>query len=169
MNLFGKKIPHFERTVYWFERFSPQFTEAHRIAAYSHDIERAFRTKDKEIPENYLDQDFLKDHQEKGAEIMENFLRNEKAPEDMIFKVKHLIARHEVGGDDEQNALMDADSVSFLETNAEMFVNKKAPIEGYMKVKEKLDWMFNRISSIRAKEEARLNYIKWSSLLEKYK
>lgn len=165
----GIQKPHFERTVYWIEQFIPGATESHKIAAYSHDIERAFREKGKTVPENYLDPEFLKNHQERGAEIMTSFLRSENAPEDLIAKVQHLISKHEVGGDEEQNALMDADSVSFFETNAEMFVNKKAPVEGYTAVKEKLDWMFDRISSEEHKHFAKENYQKWAHALESYK
>jgi hypothetical protein len=74
-----------------------------------------------------------------------------------------------VGGDESQNALMDADSVSFLETNAESFVTKKILTEGYEKVKSKLDWMYNRIHSENAKKEAQKNYEYWSAELEKAK
>lgn len=162
----GKQKPHFERTVYWIEKFISDVTEADKIAAYGHDIERAFRNEEKIVPENYLDPVFLKHHQEKGAEIISNFLRSENAPTNLIEKVAYLISKHEIGGDAEQNALMDADSVSFFETNAEMFVTKKASIEGYKKVKEKLDWMFNRISSEDRKNFARANYEKWTKVLD---
>ena len=164
----GEQKPHFERTVYWLQQFLPDFSEAHRIAAYSHDIERAFQDK-KKVTENYLDPEFLKNHQEKGAKIMSDFLLSQGATKDVIEKVAYLISKHEVGGGAEQNALMDADSVSFFETNAEMFVNKKAPAEGYGSVKEKLDWMFNRISNEDHKKFARENYERWSRELEKYK
>lgn len=164
----GRQKPHFEKTVFWIQQFLPQATEADKIAAYSHDIERAFRNENKSVPENYLDEDFLRNHQEKGAEIMSDFLHSQEAPESFIEIVKHLISKHEVGGDADQNALMDADSVSFFETNAEMFVNKKAPIEGYENVKEKLDWMFNRISTDEHKRFAKENYKKWSEALEAY-
>ncbi len=161
----GKQKPHFTRTVYWIEKFVPNVTEAHRIAAYSHDIERAFREEGKTVPEDYLDPEFLRNHQEKGASIMSDFLKEQGASEEIIDTVTHLIFKHEQGGDEEQNALMDADSVSFFETNAEMFVTTKAPIEGKEKVKEKLDWMLNRISSEEHKNLARENYNKWSNLL----
>ncbi|WKZ26777.1 MAG: DUF4202 family protein [Candidatus Paceibacterota bacterium] len=165
-----KQKPHFERTVFWLERFLPEANEAHKIAAYSHDIERSFRDeKTKNNLKNYLDKEFLRVHQEKGAEIMAKFLKSQKSSEDVIKTVRHLISKHEVGGDEEQNALMDADSVSFFETNAELFVNEKAAIEGYEEVKEKLDWMFNRISSKKRKEIARENYEKWSKILEGYR
>jgi hypothetical protein len=165
----GKQQAHFERTMYWLERFQPHFTHAHAVAAYSHDIERAFRDKNIAQPNDYLDKDFLRHHQEKGAEIMKEFLTSEGQTANFIQTVTHLIYRHEEGGDDEQNALKDADSVSFFETNAEMFVLKKAPVEGYEKVKSKLDWMFNRITSDKARTAAQSNYEKWTEELEEYK
>lgn len=165
----GKQKPHFERTAFWIEKFLPNCTEAHKVAAYAHDIERAMRDNSTKVPDDYLDLTFLRHHQETGAEIMAEFLQGEGQGEECIATVTHLISRHEEGGDEEQNAMMDADSVSFFETNAEMFVTKKAPVEGYEKVKGKLDWMFNRISSDLAKDEARENYEKWIAELERYK
>lgn len=166
---FKEKKPHFKRTVCWYEKLLPNFTEAHKISAYAHDLERAFRNKDKIIPEDYLDPKFLKNHQKVGAEIISDFLKSQNAPEDLIKKVKELISKHEIGGNVEQNILMDADSISFFETNAEMFVHEKVPVEGYKKVKRKLDFMFNRISTDEHKKFARRNYEKWSKELEKYK
>ena len=165
----GTQKDHFERTVYWLEKFLPKSTEAHAVAAYSHDIERAFRDQKTKIPKNYLDKKFLRHHQEKGAEIMSKFLNKERVSTDFIKTVTHLISCHEEGGDIEQDALMNADSVSFFETNASLFVYEKAPAEGYEKVKLKLDWMFNRINSESAKTAARINYKKWISELEKSK
>lgn len=164
----GRHIPHFERTVFWFEKFYP-CGEAEKIAAYSHDIERAFRDENKKVPENYLDIDFLRGHQEGGAEIMRKFLIEKWASDELINRVVHLISRHEEGWDEAQNALMDADSVSFFETNAENFVYKKVLAEWYEKVKPKLEWMYNRIHSEEARKEAQKNYEYWMGELEKAK
>src|SRR3990167_8906279 len=106
----GKK-PHFERTVYWIEKFIPNTTEAHKIAAYAHDIERGVNG---EKDRNYLNREFYMAHSAKGAEIMGEFLEKNGANIETINKVKHLISNHEVGGDEEQNALMDADSISYF-------------------------------------------------------
>lgn len=163
---FGKKKPHFERTVYWYEKLLPSITEAHKISAYAHDIERGIRG---EKDRDYLDPEILKRHSEGGAEIIKEFLEENGVNSGTIDKVKHLISKHEVGGDSEQNALMDADSISFFETNAQYFVEKRTITDGYKKVKEKIDWMFNRISSEEHKKFARENYEKWSKELEKYK
>ncbi len=159
----GKNLKHFERTVYWYEKFVPNFTEAHRIAAYAHDIERGIM---KGRDRDYLNQDILKQHMDNGAGIMGDFLKKEGADDSLIEKVKHLISRHEVGGDEDQNALMDADSVSYFETNAEMFAKERVKEDGYEKVKGKLDWMFDRISTEEHKQYARENYVKWSRVLD---
>jgi len=163
---FSGKKPHFERTVFWLEKFLLGATEAHKIAAYAHDIERGVSG---EKNREYLNLEFLKYHQNEGAEIIGKFLEKNGAGIETINKVKHLVSSHEFGGDDEQNVLMDADSVSFFETNAPHFVEKRFPIDGYEKIKGKLDWMFNRISSEEHKKIARENYEKWSKALEAYK
>lgn len=157
---------HFERTVFWLEEFLPNCTEAYKIAAYGHDIERGING---ENDRDYLNPDFIKMHEDEGARIMEEFLYASGSNMETIAKVKHLISRHEVGGDEEQNAIMDADSVSYFETNAEIFVTKRVKKDGYEKVKGKLDWMFNRISTEERKNFARENYEKWSKELEKFK
>lgn len=71
---YGRHIPHFERTVFWLEKFLQDCGESERIAAYAHDIERAFRDESKKAPEDYLNIDFLRSHEEGGAEIMRKFL-----------------------------------------------------------------------------------------------
>lgn len=166
---YGRHIPHFERTVFWIEKFLQNCGEAEKIAAYAHDIERAFRPVDKKEPNDYLDIDFLRMHEEWGAEIMRKFLTEKWAPDELVQKVAHMISRHEEWGDELQNALMDADSVSFMETNVENFVMKKVVIQWYESIKAKIDWMYNRIHSVEAKKEAQKNYEYWTSELEKVK
>jgi hypothetical protein len=148
---FSVKKPHFERTVFWLEKFLLNATEAHKIAAYAHDIERGINVE--------------KDRAYLNSEIMEEFLEKNGADRETISKVKHLISSHEFGGDNEQNALMDADSVSFFETNALHFVERRVLVDGYEKIKEKIDWMFNRISTEEHKNFARENYKKSLKIL----
>jgi len=167
----NKNIKHFERTVYWFEQLKGQpLTEMEKVAAYAHDIERGFRGSETVVMgESYTDEKFLYYHQNEGARIIGEFLASKGVSEQDISIVKHLITRHEQGGDQDQDNLMNADSLSFFETNAEKFATEKVKNEGYEKIKEKLDWMFNRITSDKAKEIARPLYDKWSREAYKYK
>ena len=150
------QMVHFDRTVYWLKILKPDADEVFLIAAISHDIERAFREK-KSIGKfennqiKFTDEDHLRNHQEKGAEIMGDFLKKQGVDQKIIDRVKHLISKHEVGGDENQNILKDADSLSFLENNADIFLNRLDKL-GYERVKEKFDWMYNRMTLEKSKE-----------------
>ncbi|MFA6097736.1 MAG: DUF4202 family protein [Candidatus Paceibacterota bacterium] len=154
---FGKNgMKHFRRTVFWVKKLHPEADEAMLIAAISHDLERAFR-KDgagnpRDSEKGFLDGEHLKIHQKEGAKIIFDFLVEEGADSALANRVRELVEAHEVGGDKEQNILKDADSISFFENNAGHFIEKKARELGKEKVKEKFDWMFDRITSKKAKE-----------------
>jgi Domain of unknown function (DUF4202) len=155
-------LKHFDRTVYWIEQLKPGADEGLRIAAEAHDIERAYRDSSKEpvgeSDKGFRDDYYLKYHPEKGAQIIGEFLEREGAPVGLIMRVKMLIEKHEVGGSDDQNQLKDADSISYLENQVSHFVEEKSKKAGLGKVKEKIDWMFDRITSEEAKKIARPMY-----------
>jgi len=152
------QIKHLEKTVYWIKQLKPDADEALLISAIAHDIERAFRkqdVEDKKHSHSYADPEFFRTHVERGADIMAEFLKKEGAEQTLIDKVKILISNHEEGGNDDQNLLKDADSISFFENNVSAFLTRLVSKVGKEKVKEKFDWMFNRMTSERAKQIAR--------------
>ena len=127
-----------------------------RIAALGHDIERAFRDmnvykKMYKSDKGFLDKEFLEYHQRKSAEIIADFLKTNNYPREKIEKVYNLIINHEFGGDFDTDILKDADSISFFIHNVEHFVKVKSKESSIEKVKEKLNWMFNRITNKQAK------------------
>jgi len=163
------QIKHFERTVFWVKKLNPESDEALLISAIAHDIERAFRTKeqhDKKKTWGFTHPEFFRTHEEKGAEIITEFLKKEGANQTLIKKVKLLISRHEEGGNEEQDFLKDADSLSFFENNIPSFL-KKTREQGKENIRKKFDWMFNRISSKNAKQIAKPWYEKAVNELEK--
>jgi len=155
------QIKHFFRTVYWIKKLKPDADDSLLISAVAHDIERAFRQEDvlkmKQYA-GYTDLNWLRVHEERGAKIIEDFLERQGATTELIEKVKILVARHEEGGSDDQNLLKDTDSISFFENYVSFFLTKRIKEIGKEKVKEKFDWMFNRITSEKAKEIARPLY-----------
>lgn len=157
------QIKHFVQTVHWLKVLSPDAGEALLVAAIAHDIERAFRQKDvleKKKSAGFTSVEFYRPHEERGAEIIADFLKHQNVNEGFIERVKKLVSRHEEGGDDDQNLLKDADSVSFFETNVSLFLGDKVKEDGKEKVSQKFDWMFNRITSEKAKEIAQPMYEK---------
>jgi hypothetical protein len=155
------QIKHLERTVYWIKQLKPDADEALFISAMAHDIERAFRkqdVKDKKYSHGFADLEFYRPHEERGADIMAEFLKKEGAEQELIDRVNMLISKHEEGGDDDQNLLKDADSISFFENNVSTFLTRLVSKVGKEKVKEKFDWMFNRMTSEKAKQISRQWY-----------
>jgi hypothetical protein len=151
-------LKHLVRTVYWLLQLNPNADEATQVAALSHDIERAFRVEkqnERLKQKGFKNEEHLEEHQNRGAEIMADFLTKEGASSDFIAKVKHLISKHEVGGDNEQNLIKDADSLSFFENNVKRFVEVLTKDTSKEAVKEKLDWMYDRITLDCAKQIAR--------------
>ncbi len=154
---------HLVRTVDWILKLEPQADEALLIAGVTHDIERAFREdlvyqKMFSSENAFQDRAFLDYHQQRSAKIIAEFLKTLNCPTPLCDKVYHLVAHHETGGDPETDLLKDADSLSFFQTNVDLFVTVKTRESSPEKVKSKFDWMFARISDPTAREICRPLY-----------
>ncbi len=159
----GVGAKHVLRTVHWLKELKPDADEALLIAAVAHDVERALRDhksydKVSKYEKGFRSDEHLTYHQEEGARIIGEYLEQIGADQGIIERVRELVSRHETGGDDAQNLLKDADSVSFFENNVEHFVTKKVNETGKDKVRKKFDWMYDRITSDQAKALARQGY-----------
>lgn len=69
-----------------------------------------------------------------------------------------MVSLHEKGGTSESDLIKDADSISYWEVNSEKHINKFGKILGKKKLMAKYNFMFNRISSEKAKKFAKLFY-----------
>jgi hypothetical protein len=164
--------PHLKRTAHWAWVLAPDADEALLIAALAHDIQRAEGDRPSVTDEAFKDfkvEDYLKYHQEKGGEIMEDFLTRSGSPLELAKKVRYLISRHEVGGDREQDLLKDADSISFLENLVDSFIRDKVREFGFEDVKKKFQWMFDRITSDKARKLAEPLYEEAMKKLKDFK
>lgn len=155
----NRDLKHYDRTLYWLLQLKPDADEAMQIAAFSHDAERVFRTKEytniSSSDKGFRDEAHLEHHQNTGAKIISDFLVENNADKRMVAKIYSLISKHEVGGDSDQDLIKDADSLSFFEVNVEFFLSAQVLKMGKEKVKDKFNWMYERITSDRAKEIAK--------------
>lgn len=145
-----QEVKHLLRTVYWIRKlnklvYNRTADKALIISAVAHDIERAYRKDDvkKIISSGFLSKEFLRLHEKRGAEIIAGFLKTQKANQRLIDNVKQLVSKHEEGGNEDQNLLKDADSLSFFECNVNKFLGK-AETKGKEYVKEKFEWMYTK-------------------------
>lgn len=150
---------HLLRALEWVDVLDPDATEALRIAAVTHDSERAFPDPDCQwdSANDFDAPGYLRYHQDRCAQFTGDWLRTQLAAEALSARVVELVAVHELGGWSEANLLQAADSLSFLEVSVPLveswITSGRAPAS---RAGGKLHWMHDRISSTlpRARELA---------------
>jgi hypothetical protein len=145
---------HLRRTRDWLLELEPEASEALRLAALTHDVERLFPggpvqdlTK---APEDDLE--YRRAHSERSAALVREWLADRAAADGLVEKVVDLVRLHEVGGDADADLLQAADSLSFLDVNT--FLPARWAAEGRCSLERGLDqhrWMFERIRLERAR------------------
>lgn len=148
---------HLHRTLDWLLELDPQAGEALRLAAVAHDIERAF-PGESEPPageEGPVSQAYERWHQDRSAELLAGWLREQAAPPALVEEVSDLVRVHEDGGSPDADLLQAADSLSFLEVQVELFVGLVAAgTLSRAQAERKLQRMYERIRVPRARELA---------------
>ncbi len=149
---------HLLKTLEWLDRIAPGANEAVRLAALTHDMERAFPGPDQpvhKVIKGFDDYEYHAAHSARSAHIVGVWLREQKAAEAVVQEVEQLIRAHEDGGWREANLVQAADSLSFLEVNVELFLNMvRSGKRTLDEVQLKFDYTYERIQVSHAKELA---------------
>ena len=109
---------HLERTLHWLLVLDPGASEAARIAAATHDVERAYpdasagwdSARDWDSPE------YNRWHQDRCADMIAAGLRERGADGELADEVARIVRVHEDGGWPEADLVQAADGLSLLET-----------------------------------------------------
>jgi hypothetical protein len=140
---------HLTQSLVWLDRLAPGSREAVRLATLTHDMERAFPGPDQPLPARLNDDAYYQAHSARSARIVSAWVREQGAPGEndaLARDVEALVLVHEFGGWPEANLVQAADSLSFLETNIDLFVDFAR--SGRYPVKDiglKFQWMLDRI------------------------
>jgi hypothetical protein len=113
---------HLLRALEWVDRLAPGSREAVRLAALTHDMERAFPGPDSPAMASLDDPVYERLHSERSARIVSEWLLEQGADESLVRDVEVLILAHEIGGSHEADLVQAADRLSFLETNIDLFL-----------------------------------------------
>ena len=147
---------HLDRTLDWLLVLEPDASEALRLAAVLHDIERAFEPDD--VPPDGADpasSDYMAWHQERSARVAGEWLAGQGASLALVDHVRRLVRVHEEGGGPEADLLQAADSVSFLETQIDLFMGMiRDGRRSRAEAEHKFQRMFDRLRVPRAREIA---------------
>jgi hypothetical protein len=151
---------HLVRTKDWLLELEPGASEALRIAALTHDVERNFPGGPKQpadLPAN--DRMYRNAHAQRSAELVTSWLAEQGADAALIKEVAVLVRMHEWGGSPSANVLQAADSISFLETTAPLARNWIKD-RGYTRERseQQFNWMLTRIQLPEARQIAQPLY-----------
>jgi hypothetical protein len=159
-----KNAEHLLKAEEWLLRLDPDASETAIIATVTHDMERAFPGPDspkEDFSGGAIDRHYYEAHAARSARIVSTFLQERGASADLIEKVAALIRAHEDGGWPEANLVQAADSLSFLEVNVDLFLHfLQEPDAKWTRelVREKFQWMYERIQLTEARKQAKPLY-----------
>ena len=146
---------HLLKSLEWLDRLAPHASEAVRLATLTHDMERAFPGPDQPVMTAFDDPEYLAAHSARSARIVGAWLRTQGGDEELILQVEELIGVHEIGGWPQANLVQAADSLSFLETNIDLFLNMaRTGKRTVSEVRAKFDLSYDRIQVPQAKRLA---------------
>jgi hypothetical protein len=147
---------HLLRALERLDDLAPGASEAVRLATLTHDMERAFPGPDSPAMSALDDPEYNQLHCRRSARIVTGWLREQQAPEVLIGDVERLILAHETGGWAEADLVQAADSLSFFDTNIDLFLgfvrSGRFPISA---VRWKFEHTYDRIQVPQARTIAR--------------
>lgn len=137
------ELKHSELVLKWVLKLNPDSDEALKIAALSHDIDRAItKITEKDLTDYSKIDEFKKEHAIRSAKFICDILKKYNYSTETINRVKHLVENHEVGGDNDSNILMDADSLAYFDYNIPSYLKRN----GRERTEEKIKFMYKRLS-----------------------
>ena len=146
---------HLLRSLEWLDRIAPGARDAVRLATLTHDMERAFPGADQPINTVLIDPAYERAHAERSARVVGAWLREQQAEEPLVQDVEALVRAHEVGGWPEADLVQAADSLSFLDTNVDLFLGfARSGRFPAVDVGKKFDLMHDRIRQPYVKDLA---------------
>jgi len=145
-------LHHSKLTLEWLLKLKHDSDEPLQIAALTHDIDRAVTgiTEAHHLKDLSKIHEFKREHAIRSAKITIGLLKKYEYDTKTIEKVRHLVEKHEVGGDNETNILMDADSLAYFDYNIYFYFKRN----GMKKTKKKIEFMYKRMS-VKAKKLAK--------------
>jgi len=152
---------HLRQTVVWMLRLDPRAPEPLLMAALTHDMERHFPggTQPDKAAGAWDDVEYNTRHARRSAAIVSDWLLEHGMSEAFVDQVIPPILEHEFGGSDTGNLIQAADSLSFLEVDADLVMRWVVHGETTPELgKRKLQWMYERIQIEDARESARPIY-----------
>ncbi len=152
---YPEDVFHSPNTLEWVLKLNPEADISLQIAALGHDIERGVKDRIvKAINYNSFDE-FKQAHALNSAGILVEIMEECGVDQRIIDDVAHLVANHEVGGDDREELIKDADVLSFFHVCLPLYYDRK----GSETTKKRCVWGYKKLTENMRKYIFELEFI----------
>jgi hypothetical protein len=141
MSPYPEDMFHSINTLEWLLKIYPDADTAIQIAALGHDIERGFEDRCVKASGYETFDEFKQAHALNSAEILAELMEELNIEAVLIDEVAHLVANHEVGGGEREEALKNADVLSFFHVCLPLYYDRK----GAETTKKRCVWGFKKL------------------------
>ena len=144
---YSEDIFHSINTYEWVLKLKPEAEKdiALVLSALGHDIERGLDDRKVKASGYETFDEFKQAHALNSAEVLVELLEEFGIDQSIIDDVAHLVANHEVGGNERENLLMYADVISFFHVCLPLYYDRRGPettrkrcVWGYKKLPDTL-------------------------------
>ncbi|MBN1290692.1 MAG: DUF4202 family protein [Candidatus Latescibacteria bacterium] len=134
---------HSINTLEWLLKIEPEADIALQIAALGHDIERAIPER-KISAANFETFDaYMEAHAQNSADILMEIMKECGLHQELADEIAFLVSRHETGGGERLNILVNADVLSFFQVSLPLYFDRKGPDI----TKRRMVWGYKKLSA----------------------
>ncbi len=116
---------HSINTLEWIFKLNPDSDTALQVAAIGHDIERSFENKRIRTTDYDSYDEYKQAHALNSAQILTEIMEEYGVDQELVDDVAHLVAHHEIGGDERAELLKNADIMSFFHVSLPLYYDRK--------------------------------------------
>jgi len=146
---------HSINTLEWLMKLNPDVDIALQIAALGHDIERAFDDKHVSSQDYESFDEYKQAHALNSAQILTQIMEECGVEQRIVDDVAHLVAHHEIGGDEREELLKNANIISFFHVCLPLYFDRR----GEEITRKRCVWAYKKLPENLRKVIAEFDYI----------
>jgi len=146
---------HSINTLEWLLKLAPDADMALQIAALGHDIERSVEDRKVKAANFSTFDEYMEAHALNSAEILTEIMEECGVDQELTEEVAFLVSRHETGGGERLDFLVNADVLSFFQVCLPLYYDRK----GTELTKKRMVWGYKKLSKELRRKVAEIEFI----------
>ncbi len=139
---------HSINTLEWLLMLYPEADIALQVAALGHDIERAVPERKISAAKFKTYDEYMNAHAQNSADILLEIMQECGIDQELADEIACLVSRHETGGGERLDLLVNADVLSFFQVCLPLYFDRKGPEI----TKRRMVWGYKKLSQENRKK-----------------